>query len=221
MKNLIIKLDRAVLNVLTGYIQRWIEKREYKKHKIDFKIRYEYVQLAALIVWGIAIPAALYVVQGDPFTGGIHAAVWLAIGCFEYLGIQHTIHREKALHDRLFALRENPEYNKMHKQILEELFVEGRRARLISTAFIIGITVTLFAVSHFALQSSPDDLVWQYLFANAIANTLKRYIVYVNDFDEPKKKKKASEAITELMSRLWGEFIGGFAPMPAPAYQRA
>lgn len=215
MKSAIINADRMVLNLLTAYIQKWVSKREFKLHKIDFMIRYEYVQLAMLGVLAIAIPAMLFVAEGQVLNAMLEAAVWTTFGAFEWYGIQMTIQKKKPAHDYLFSLRENPEYNKIHKEILKELFEDTRRVRLTSAAAIVGITTSLLIAATMLTDAGPDKAIWAYLFLNAIANQLKGYIPFVNDFDEPKKKKKALDALSELVARLWGEFIGGLTPQPA------
>lgn len=219
MKELIIKADRMVLNVLTRHIQKWVEKREYKKHKIDFLIRAEWLQFALLIVWAIVGPAALYLMQGQLLGAVIHTFFWSMLAVFEWFGIQQTTYKTKPTYDFLFSLRGEPGYNKMHAETLEEMFVENRQSRIEGHAMIFGITAVLFVIASLATRDAPDAMVWQYLVVNAIANRLKIYIGYVNDFDEPKKKKKASESISELVQRLWGDFIGGLTP-PQPAFQR-
>lgn len=218
MKNLIIKADRATLNILTKYVRRWVEWHDEEKHAIDFMIRWEWVQLGALVVWAIVIPAALYVLQGDIAQAGIHVAIWSALAVMEWFGIQMTVRKVKPYHDFIWGMRKNPEFVAMHKQMLEELFVKMRRKRLETSAMMVGITVALFAVFMLVTtKGDPNMMVWQYLFANTIANTLKRYLLYVDDMTQPKKEKKASHAISELLQRMWGELVGGFEPQPAYA----
>jgi hypothetical protein len=218
MRNLIIKGDRAVLDHLTQYVRRWIERHDEKKHAIDFMIRFEWVQFAGLIVWAIAIPAALYVVEGNTFGAVVQVVVWSMLAVMEWMGIQYTTNVLKPQHDLFWSLREEPSYVKMHAEVLDEVFVRTRRKRLETHVFIIGLTGLLFLVSHFALSDAPNNMVWQYLFVNAIANRLKGYLLFVNDMEPPKSKKKASEAISEMLAQLWADLVGGFAPTPAPAF---
>lgn len=220
MKDLLIKADRLTLDVIERRVQRWVERHNNEKHAIDFMIRFEWVQFAALIIWGVTVPAALYIVKGDSLGAGIHVATWSVLAVMEWFGIQYTIHEIKPIHDFFFKLRENAEYVKMHAEMLEQMFVKTRRQRLEMTAGILGSIAVLFAVAHFAANNSAETIVWQYLFVNAAANRLKQYLMYVNDMEPPQKKKKASEAITELLQRLWGEFIGGFNPMPQPSFRK-
>jgi hypothetical protein len=39
MKRAIIKADRAVLNILTRYVRRWVAWHDNKKHVMDFIIQ--------------------------------------------------------------------------------------------------------------------------------------------------------------------------------------
>lgn len=112
-------------------------------------------------------------------------------------------------------MRKNPEFAKMHGEMLEELFEEGRQKRLETTGFLVSITVAIVTVLWFVDPSQAGHFVLEYLMINLAVSIIKRYVVYVNDFEEPPKKKKASEAITELLARLWGELTGGFMPQPA------
>lgn len=208
-----------VLNLMTQYIRKWIERKDHKKHKIDFYILVEWWQFGALIAWAIVIPAALHVVAGESFIGGMHVVIWSFLAAMEWMGIQRTKHMLKPLHDWLWAMRENQTVYEMEKAHCEQRFVESRRDRMKWNAILFGITFAFFglfvAVADYA---DPNWFVWQYLIVNALVNIANRYIFFVFDFDPPKKKKKASQSISELVQRLWGEFIGGFSPQPAPAF---
>ncbi len=216
MKGLIIKADRQVLSAVSWYVRRWIERKDKKKHKIDFMILFEWCQLAFFVLWALTLPAAMYVIAGDEAGAAIHVAMWSALGVMEWLSIQYTIRRLKPLHDWFWALRETPQVYEMEKEMCETLFEKGRSERLLTNAGIMGVTLALFLV-FWAVQKSgdPNLIVWQYLFVNAVANMIRRYITYVFDFDPPKKRKKASDSISELVQRLWGQLTGGFVPQPS------
>lgn len=215
MKTLIVKADRAMLALMTQWVRKWVEKKEHKLHKIDFLIRFEWVQFAGFIVWALVLPAALYVIHGEVMGAVLHAALWSALGVFEWLSIQSTINNRKPAHDYLFKMRENSEYSKIHGEILEEMFEESRGIRLTSTAVLFGITGSLFLFSLLTHIDQANAAVWQYLLVNAIANGVRMYIPYVNDFEPPRKKKKAPASISDMLSQLWQTLIGDFKPVLA------
>lgn len=217
MKGLIIKIDRKVLDVLTQYVRRWVEWQEHKKHAIDLMIKWEWFEFGTLIVWAITIPTVLYIVEGELLNAGIHVAMWSMLAVFELFSIQYTKGQMKPLHDYMFGMREDPTFSKVHAEMLDRLFVESRRQRLKTTAFIVGITAVLFVVAHLLVSDQPNNMIWQYLFFNAISMRLRGYLLYVNDFDPPKKKKKASDSITEMLRQLWAGLTQEFVPQPVMA----
>lgn len=216
MKELAIKADRKVLQILTSYVRRWVEHKDFEKHKIDFLILAERWRVAALVVWALAIPAMLWAIQGKPIQGAIHVTIWGAMAAFEWYGIELTTKRMKIIHDWLFSMRETPAVYQGEKQRLEEMFESSRKMRCTQTLIMIGVTLSLFAVfTAVSEPGDPNNFVWQYLFVNTIANALLRYIPYVFNFDPPKKKKKASEAISEMLQKLWSELTAIYVPRPA------
>ena len=131
MKKIIIKLDRFILDQLTEYIKKWIAKNEYKKHKVDFTIKMQWIDLSILILFCIAIPVMLYLAQRQPIIAFIHAFIWGLMALMDYTMILWSIKNLKPFHDQMFAMRKNPIYYNMHKEVLEQMFVEGRRRRII------------------------------------------------------------------------------------------
>ncbi len=221
MKNLAIKADRMVLDLLTRIILRWMEKRDRKKHKYDFKIRFGWVQLWAMVIWTVALPTAVYIKEGHVLAGAIAGSIWLMICGFEWWALQQVIHRQKPTHDMLYSLREREGTCEMYGEVLEEMFVADRRGRILGTAAVLGVTAFL-AIATFLLvpHELANLLIWQFLVCNAVANRVKDYITYVNDFNKPKKKKTAVESITDLLSSLWHDLANSLTPQPALGLQQ-
>lgn len=210
---MIAKADRALLAYLTQRVRLWIERHDHKKHAIDFMIRFQWMQLGALIVWVIVVPVAYYLLEGKGVLAVSHAVIWTAVGVMEWFGIRHTIQHLKPIHDLFWRMRENPAVVEAIRETLTEHFEETRRHRLQFAAFMIGTTLALYLLMQL-VDGMPLTFVWQYLFANSVADAIRRYLLYVNDMDPPKRRRKASKAISELAQRLWAEVVGGFAPQP-------
>lgn len=217
IKELIAKLDRAALGVLTQYIRRWVEWQDYKKHKIDFMISMEWVGFYTTVFLGVFLSTALYVVMGSIVTAVVHAILWTVFSVFEWYGVQTTIHRIKPLYDILFSLREEPRWVEAHTRELDIDFNESRDRRMMGVGMLWGFLAVFAPLMHIT-GYPPDDIMIAMFVITFSISTIKMYIPHVNDFEPPKRKKKASEAISELVARLWGEFVGGFQPMPRPAY---
>jgi hypothetical protein len=214
MKAIVIKADRLVLRVMTHYVRLWVERWEFKKHKIDFMLRFEWVQFGALVVWALLIPALLFAAEGHIMSGVFHVIMWSVLAAMDLLYMKVSIPGRKAAHDIIFAMREDPGVSKMVAVMLHEEFERSRRSRLAQNGVLFVITFGLFGLYMLLADRSPTDFVWQYIAVNAIANMIRGYIPFVNDFEPPKRKKKASQSITELVERLWGEFLGGLSPVP-------
>jgi hypothetical protein len=219
MKKFIIKIDRYILAQITVYIQAWIKRHDYKKHKVDFLIKTQYVNLGVIIFWATAMPVIYYLISGQIFNAFFHLAVWGALSVFDYTRIQFTIRDQKAWHDQLFSMRKNPIYYQMQKEVLEQLFEEGRRRRLTMSGFIVLITssvvVALWLLSFLASSGSPAHFVSMYIVWNTLLGIFQTYLNYVFDFDEPTpKEKKAKASLTDLLLKLWNDLAGGFAPAP-------
>src|SRR3990167_371719 len=136
------------------------------------------------------------------------------------LRIQRDYLDTKVWYDQLFAMRKNPQYYQMHKEVLEELFVKSRRRRYSTLGFLVGITilvVALLSMLAFAagVYTDVNTYVSAYLLINCGLSVLQSYIFYVFDFDEPKPKEKRERAsLTEIALREWKNLIGGLNPVP-------
>lgn len=220
LKDLIVKADRMVLRVVSHYVKRWIAHHEEKKHKIDFLILAEKCRTGALVIWALAIPAALWAIGGEAMHAGIHVVVWGILATMEWFGIELMTRTQKMFHDFRFAARENPQVYESEKLTCHLLFEESRRRRLTEMAIMGAFVGSMFLIfAGLTEAGDPNNLVWQFLLANTAAGSILRYVPYVFDFEPPKKKKKASERISEMLTQLWKELTEGFAP--APAYRRA
>lgn len=211
---MIIKADRAILAYLTQRVRLWIERHDHKKHAVDFMIRFQWVQFGALILWAIALPVAYDLLEGKGVTAAVHMVIWGALAALDYLSIKSTMQSLKPMHDLFWRMRENPAFVEAHREVLEKHFEESRRERLGISAFLIGMTVVLYILIS-VVEGAPLTFVWQFLLGNSIAEAVRRYLLYVNDMDPPKRKKKASQTISELAQRLWADLVGGFTPLPA------
>lgn len=217
MMFLLTKIDTKLFNLVSWFVRRWVARREFKKHKVDFIIRVEWLNFAACIVWATVVPSALYLVAGNGIGAGIHFLLWSVLSASDYFSIQITTYKLKPLHDWLFSMREDPRIYEMEKESLEKAFEESRPRRIKQHLFLLAVLALCFAITYISGMDSANAFVMQYLTFTTAVSALKHYTLYVFDFDPPKKRKKASQSISELVARLWGEFIGGFNPLPAPA----
>lgn len=218
MKQAIIKLDRLILDQLTSYIKKWIEKKEFKKNRVDFLILTEWVDFGAIVLWATILPVVMFIVEGDFIQAGVQAFIWSILSAIEYVHIQRLILQLKPIYDRWFSMRKNPDFYRMQKEVLEELFEKSRRERLGLHALALG-TGGFFSCIIFVMSMVTDDVAHQFMaefiLFNAVMSVLQSYIHYVFDFDPPERKeKKAKESMTELMARAWRELVEGFAPVP-------
>lgn len=218
MKDLIIRADALALKILTRIVQWYVQRSDFKKHKVDFEIRMQQILLAFAVLWATIIPGMLYGVAGEVVQGAIHVGMWSMLCVFDYFRMQHTIAREKPMHDLFFSMRENERVYAMQKEVLAEMFVSMRRMRLTMIAMVVGLTIGIVVPLYFLHPGDwPGNFTSMYLLIGAAFQVIKIYLVYVFDFDPPKKKKKASEKISEMLQRMWADLVGGLSPSPMPA----
>lgn len=217
MKKLIIKLDRYILDSLTSFILIWIKKRNYEKHKIDFKIQTQWIQLFMLLLFCITMPVIFYALIGEIISAMLQVVIWGMAALIDYFFIQIAITKTKPDHDRLFSLRKNPAVYENEKRMSEWLFVETRKIRLSVSAFLIFILLFYVGLNLLLpyLFNSTQVFVAIFLIVNSALAIIQIYVGNVFDFDEPEpKEKKAKASLTELVLKAWQEFIGGLAPAP-------
>ena len=218
MKKQLIKIDRWILNTLTQYVRKWIKKNDFKKHKIDFMLKVELIQIGVVIIFAALLPATWYLIAGQKFSAIAHLTLWLLFTLFYLKGMNLTLSLKK-WHDYIFALRKNPEIYEMEKQATEHYFIESRRRRMEGFAMTIGLTIFISMMLLFLdlvlHQISANTLMVAYFLISNFLSILNRYILLVFDFDEPEEKKKvAKESITEVMLKAWQNLIGGLNPIP-------
>lgn len=219
MKQSLIKLDTFFLNQLTAYIRNWISNRNFKKHKVDFMIKAEWVDFFVLIGLAVVIPATFNIIEGKFVVAGLHITIWGTLVALRYWHIKSSLADFKRSHDYSFSMRKNPEYYKMNKEILEEMFIRGRRNRIQEVAFITCLEIVIFAL--IAGTSLSNFFIGEYLLISVIFSTIQRYCFYVFDFDEPQpKKKKKRVSLTNLAMKAWREMLAGISPAPVHAYQK-
>lgn len=217
MKKSLIKVDRWFLDQLTDYVKRWIAKREYKKHKFDFLIQLEWMDVILCLVLGTILPVLWYVIAHKYWAATLHLCVWGAFVGMRIMGIL-TTQKLKIFHDYFFAMRKNPQIYEIEKEATEKIFLKSRRDRIfwsIST-FTIAVTIgsLLIMLDQAMGQIGASTLMAFFIVIDNVLTTIQRYVIYVFDFDEPEQKKRVKESITELVLREWQRIVGALNPQP-------
>lgn len=221
MRKTTIKIDRFILDQLTAYVRKWIQKKEFKKHKIDFEIECQKVKLCLLFLLAMLIPAMTFLFEGRYFQAGFQASIWSISVAMAYYRLQQILHKTKPEHDLAFSQRKNTAVYEMEKQVLEFVFIKMRKQRVyfivldfvVSWFFSIGMFLLCFLFSD--LQALLSLVL--YFFIEPFLGILEQYIFFVFDFDPPEPKKKVRRAsLTEIVLREWQALIGGLSPHPVP-----
>ncbi len=217
--NLLRKIDRGILNLLTNIVRKWIKKHDYKKHKVDYTINVRKLTLALLFSFALLAPAIIFLMQGKYLNAGFHVSIWSVSVGIAYWRLLKMVREEKPIHDVLFSLRKNPQVYNMEKEVLEFVFIATRRTR-VSVAVFTLLIEWFFAVALVLIYFTAPVPVTTlplavFFFINPFLSTTEQYLFYVFDFDEPEEKKKvAKENISEIFLRAWQNLIGGLAPQP-------
>lgn len=191
------KIDKRIYAAMTAYVRRWVKKQKFQKHKFDFLIKVEKIEIGLWIAGiGWAVVRAHNVVASVPLALLGLLVVWLAYG-----SLRHT-ERMKEAYDILFMHRKHPEIYQAVKEAMEAGFAENSKRRHLY--FVVNL---LF----FALNITLNPL----FAAMILSHTFNSYILWVFDFDEPdKKEKEKKEALTEVMQRAFNDLVRGLAPVP-------
>lgn len=213
--NTLARADRKILEFVTFLVQKWMVKRDLKEHKVDFRIWLEWRWFYIKVIWAVILPSSILFANGEIFRTAFHLIFWSGLAGLTYFTVQRTTNDIKPHYDWLYAQRENPAAYKIIKEMMESDFERDRTMRFVMYGTLLGITMAFCILGSLVGMDTPNIIIWQFLFVNALFQVFINYLNYVFDFTPPKKKKKAESSITELVMRLWQSAVGDFAPQKA------
>lgn len=197
MQKIIPKIDNWIFKKLSDHVIKYVQKNKYAKHKYDFFVNTKGWEIAywvgaLLFVMGRFILRHIIV---GVVVDGIFLAILLVVNYFDY---QVTL-VAKERYDILWVHRKNPAVYNVVKETCQVLWEETTQIR----RRVLTLNLTFFILMVFW----NPILAPVYLFIIA-----KPYINYIFDFDEPDKKEKAKESISEVLLRSWQNLIGNINP---------
>ena len=220
------KIDNTQFYITKKLILFFVKKSNFQKNKFKVMLSLKRIELGVFVVTVFMLtPIGLYQKSESESLGSFLAMLsmiffvysfLLLLGWFEYSVLQ----KKEVTYEPLFLLRKHPHVYKSIKLMVDSNFILYRRLRYSMIKMRAILLIPFYIVMLGTMQIGGVGLEDSYLLFMITMHFLMMvndYIDVIFDFDKPKgKKKKATNALTNLAKKLFEEMSKFNKPLPMP-----
>jgi len=186
-------LDDKCREIATHYTRSWIKKHKFKYHKYDLRMMIRGWAITYWAATSIFLAFRMFT-QHDNVSGTFMIVV--GVGIPMIMGsLEMKLEKDrKNWYDEIWLQRKNPVVYRVMKHVVEQMWQEDYGFRKGLWAMEIGFVFLLMFTNPWLVLLTLEVLA-------------RTYIYHVFDFDEPEKKEKPKESLTEITKKAWENLI--------------